>query len=96
MVLPSAQMRGVPPNGRIPDFGLHGVCRVTLCGVTGMMQAVWDLTGAAKAPLARKVQAVLGVARLLRKCVSRAKSNAEDANKKTAVQFKATATVHLM
>ena len=96
MVLPSAQMRGVPPNRRIPDFGLHGVCRVTLCGVTGMMQAVWDLTGAAKAPLARKVQAVLDVARLLSKCVSRASSNAKEANKKGAVRFEATATVHFM
>jgi hypothetical protein len=95
-LLPSAQMRGIPPNRRIPDFGLHGVCRVTLCGVTGMMQAVWGLTGAAKAPLARKVQAVLDVARLLSKCVSRASSNAEEANKKGSVRFEASATVHFM
>ena len=72
----------VARNRRTPDFGLHGVCRVTLCGVTGMMQGVWDLTGAAKAPLARKVQAVLDVARLLSKCVSRASRNAQEANTK--------------
>lgn len=61
-----------------------------------MMQAVWDVTGAPKAPVARVVQGILDVARLLSKCVSRASSNAEEANKKGAVRFEASAAVHFM
>ena len=46
IVLPiGAIYRHILGNRRIPDYGLHGVLRVTICGISGMRDAVLATTG---------------------------------------------------
>lgn len=88
---PTAQMRKIRSNRSFTDFGLHGLSRVTVCGVTGMMAVALAVTRAAKAPVARAVQAVLDVARFLILSVGNSCVNAEEAKKKGGMCFEATA-----
>ena len=53
-VLPmGAIYRHIPAKRRIPDYGLHGVLRVTICGISGMRDAVSAATGKSAAVVAR-------------------------------------------
>ena len=54
VVLPmGAIYRHIPAKRRIPDYGLHGVLRVTICGISGMRDAVSAATGKSAAVVVR-------------------------------------------
>ena len=41
VVLPMGPIyKHIPAKLRIPDYGLHGVLQVTICGISGMRDAV--------------------------------------------------------
>ena len=54
VVLPmGAKYRHIPAKRRIPDYGLHRVLRVTICGISGMRDAVSAATGKSAAFVVR-------------------------------------------
>ena len=54
VVLPmGAIYRHIPAKRRTPDYWLHGVLRVTICGISGMRDAVSAATGKSAAVVAR-------------------------------------------
>ena len=66
VVLPmGAIYRHIPAKRCIPDYGLHGVLRVTICGISGMRDAVSATTGKSAAVVVRNFfQPILDVARM--------------------------------
>ena len=65
VVLPmGAIYRHIPAKRRIPDYGLHGVLRVTICGISGMRDAVSAAIGkSAAVVVCNFFQPILDVAR---------------------------------
>ena len=60
--------RNITGDRRVPDYGLHKVLRVLLCGINGTRDLVVELTGKVPATLARTIlQPILGEARLAAK-----------------------------
>ena len=66
VVLPIGAMYGrIAAYRRIPDYGLHGVLLVTVCGISGMRDAVAAATGKPAAVVVRNLfQPILDVARI--------------------------------
>ena len=64
VVLPiGARDRHILADCRIPDYGLHGVLHVTICGVSGMCDVVAAATGKSAAVVVRNLfQPILDVA----------------------------------
>ena len=57
---------------RIPDYGLHGVLRVTICGISGRRDAVSAATGKSAAVVVRNFfQPIRDVARMAAKTVTK-------------------------
>ena len=82
---------------RVPDYGLHGVLRVLLCGITGTRDLVVQLTGNAPAAVARTMlQPVLDEARLAARTCTRASLNNDKANSKGKVRMECAAAIHFM
>ena len=88
--------RHIAADRRFPDYGLPGVLRVAICGVSGMRDAVVAATGKSAAPVVRNFfRPVLDVARIQAKTVTKGRSNNDKANRKgnvwldcaTAVEF---------
>ena len=91
VVLPmEAIYRHIPARRRIPDYGLHRVLRVTICGISGMRDAVSAATGKSAAVDVRNFfQPMLDVARMATKTVTKgrmAKGN-DSANAKGNVRL---------
>ena len=100
VVLPmGAIYRHIPAKRTIPDYGLHGVLRVTICGISGMRDAVSAATGKSAAVVVRNFfQPILGVARMAAKTVTKgrmAKGN-DSANAKGQVRLGCAAAVQFM
>ena len=91
--------RHIPAKRRIPDYGLHGVLRVTICGISGMRDAVSAATGKFAAVVVRNFfQPILDVGRMAPKTVTKgrmAKGN-DTANAKGNVRLECAAAVQLM
>ena len=73
VVLPmAATYRHLPAKRCIPDYGLHGVLRVTICGISSMRDAVSAAIGKSAAVAVRNFfQPILDVARLAAKTVTK-------------------------
>lgn len=93
---PTAIMRPIPPCRRIPDFGLHGVCRVCICGLQGMIRTVAAVTGKATTAIARCVQEVVNISRLAARTASRSTLRCKKANAKGTMRLEASAASHFM
>ena len=91
VVLPmGAIYRHIPAKYRIPDPGLHGVLRVTICGNSGMRDALSAATGNSAAVIVRNFfQPILGVDCMVAQTVTKgrmAKGN-DNANAKGNVSL---------
>ena len=74
--------RTIRGDRRVPDYGLHGVLRVVLCGINGTRDLVVQLTGKAPATVAHTIlQPILDEARLAAKTCTLASLNNEKANR---------------
>ena len=100
VVLPMGAMyRHIPTKCRIPDHGLHGVLRVTICGISGMRDAVSDATGKSAAVVVRNFfQPILDVARVGAKTVTKGRmaNGNGSANAKGNVRLECAAAVQFM
>ena len=84
-------------DGRVPNYGLHGVLRVLLCGINGTRDLVAQLTGKAPAIVAHTMlQPVLDEATLAARTCTRASLNNEKANNKGKVRMEYDAAIHFM
>ena len=81
----------------MPDYGLHGVLRVLLCGINETRHLVVQLTGKAPATVARTMlQPVLDEARLAARTCIRASLNNDKANSKGKVRMECAVANHFM
>ena len=81
----------------IPDYGLHGVLRVTICGISGMRDAVAAATGKSVAVVVHNFfQAILDVARIQAKTVTKGRLNNDKANRKGKVRLEFAVAVQFM
>ena len=93
----NAIYRTITSDRRVPDYGLHGVLRVLLCGINGTRDLVVQLTGKAPATVARTMlQPVLDEARLAARTCTRASLNNDKANSKGKVRMECAAAIHFM
>ena len=82
---------------RVPDYGLHGVLRVVLCGINGTRDLVGQLTGQAPATMARTMlQPILDEVRLAARTCGGASLNNEKANSKGKVRMCCAAAIHFV
>ena len=89
--------RHIAADRRIPDYGLHGVLCVTICGVSGMRDAVAAATGKSAAIIVRNLfQPILDVARIQAKMVTKGRLNNHKANRKGKVRLGCAAAVQFM
>ena len=89
--------RTITSDRRVPDYGLHGVLRVLLCGINGTRDLVVQLTGKAPATVARTMlQPVLDEARLAARTCTRASLKNIKANSKGKVRMECDAAIHFM
>ena len=89
--------RTITSDRQVPDYGLHGVLRVLLCGINGARDLVVQLTGKAAATVARTMlQLVLDEARLAARTCTRASLNNDKANSKGKVRMECAAAIHFM
>ena len=89
--------RTITSDGRVPDYGLHGVLRVLLCGMNGTWDLVVQLTGKAPPTVARTMlQLNLDEARLAARTGTRASLNNDKANSKGKVRMECAAAIHFM
>ena len=98
VVLPiGATYRHIAADGLIPDYGLHGVLRVTICGISGMHDEVAAATGKSAAVLLRYFfHPILDVARIQAKTVTKGRLNNDKANGKGKVKLECAAAVQCM
>ena len=98
VVLVSAIFKDIPPSRRPPDFGLHGVARVTFCGLYGMVTYVARKTNKGKATIAVCVQRILDEDRVKSGTMTKLGILAQRAqgNRKGALRLEATAALHFM
>ena len=98
LVLPIGVIyRHIAADRRIPDYGLHGVLCVTVCGISGMRDAVAAATGMSEAVVVRNLfQPFLNVARIQAKTVTKGWLNNDKANGKGKVRLECAAAVQFM
>ena len=100
VVLPmGAICRHILAKRRIPDYGPHGVPRVTICGISGMRDAVSAATGKSAAVLVRNFfQPILDVARMAAKTVTKGRMamGNDSATTKGQVRLECAAAVQFM
>ena len=83
--------------GGVPDYGLHGVLRVMLCGINGTRDLVVQFTVKAPASVARTMlQPILDEARLGARTCTRAPSNNEKAKSKGKIRMECAAAIHFI
>ena len=89
--------RHIAGDRRIPDYGLHGVLCVTLCGISGMRDVVAATTGKSAAVVVRNLlQPILDVAYIQAKTVTKGMLNNDKANGKGKVRLECAAAVQFM
>ena len=92
-----AVYRPISPARHIPDYGLHGVMRICICGIYGMRDSVVGASGKSPAVVARTLlRPILYVARLAAKKCTQGTVDSEGANEKGKVRLECAAVVHLM
>ena len=78
--------RHIVADCRNPDYGLHGVLRVTICVIPGMRDAVAAARGKPADVFVRNLfQPILGVAHIPAKMVTKGRLNNDKANMKGKV-----------
>ena len=99
VVLPIVIYKHTPAKRRIPDYGLHGVLRVTICGISGMRDVVSAATSKSAAVVVRNFfQLILDVACMAAKTVTKgrmAKGN-DNANAKGNARLECAAAMQFM
>ena len=91
--------RTITWDWRVPDYGLHGLLRVLLCGINGTRELVVQLKYKAPAVVARTMlQPVSDEARLDSRTCTRASLNNQKANTKSKgkVRMECAAAIHFM
>ena len=89
--------RHIAADRRIPDYGLHGVLHVTICGISGMRDAMAATTGKSAAVVVRNLfQPILDVARIQATTVTKGRLNNDKANGKGKVRFECAVAVQFM
>ena len=98
VVLPiGAIYRHIAADRRIPDYGLHGVLRVTICGISGMRDAVAAAMGKSAAVVVRNLfKPILDVARIQANTVAKGRLNNDKANGKGKFRLECAAGVQFM
>ena len=93
----SSIYRTITGDRRVPDYGLHGVLRVSLCGINGTRDLVVQLTGNAPTIVAcTMLQPILDQARVVAKTCMRASLSNEKAKSKRKVRMEFVAAIHFM
>ena len=89
--------RTITSDRRVPDYDLHGVLRVPLCGINGTWDLVVQLTRKAPATVARTMlQPLLDEARLAARTCTRASLNNDEANSEGKVRMECATATHFM
>ena len=92
-----ATYRTTTGDRRVPEYGLHGILRVLLCGINRTRDLFVQLTGKAPATMARTMlQPVLDEARPVARTCTRASLNNDKANNKGKVRMECAAAIHFM
>ena len=98
VVLPiGATYRHIAAHRRISGYVLHGVLCVTICGISGMCEAMAAATGKSAAVVVRHLfQPIRDVARIQAKTVTKGRYNNDKANTKGKVRLECAAAVQFM
>ena len=89
--------RTIASDRQVPDYGLHGVLRVLLCGINGTRDLVVQLTGKEAATVAcTMLQPVLDETRPAARTCARASLNNDKGNRKGKVRMECAAAFHFM
>ena len=88
--------RDIPADRRVPDFGAHGVMRVAIAGVNGIVRVLMAHGGVSRKSAATKVQGVLNGARKVARTVRLGKWGADKANAKGQVRMELGAAAHFV
>ena len=98
IILLSAIFRNIPPERRPPDFGLHGVARVTICGLNAMVRIVARTTKKSKPSVAKVIQGILDEDRVISGTMTKGCVIAQrvQGNPKGVLRLEASAAVHFM
>jgi hypothetical protein len=90
----------IPPDRRIPDYGLHGVARVLVCALNGMVRLMQEtrvrrgLSNMSLAACRQKLQETLDVARVASGCRTPSEIRGETRN--VGLRIETGAALHLM
>ena len=97
MLPDGAIYRHIAADGHNPNYGFHGVLLITICGISGMRDAVVVGTGRSAAVVVRKLsQPILDVPRIQVKTVTEGRLNTYKANGKGNVRLECAAAVQFM
>ena len=90
-----AVCRYIPADRRFPDYGLHPVLRVTICGIPGMRDVVPAATGKSAAIIVRIFFFNLSymLPRIQAKTVTKGALNNDKANRKGKVRLECAVAV---
>ena len=88
--------RDIPADRRVPDFGAHGVMRVAIAGVNGIVRVLVTHGGVSRKSAATMVQGVLNGARKVARKVQPRKWGADKANAKGQVRIELGAAAHFV
>ena len=88
--------RDIPADRRVPDFGAHGVMRVAIAGVNGILRVLVIHGGVSRKSAATMVQRFLNGARKVARTVRPGKWGADKANGKGQVRIELGAAVHFV
>ena len=83
-------------DDRVPDFGAHGVMRVAIAGVNGIVRVLVTHGGVSRKSAATMVQGVLNGARQVARTVRPRKWGADKANAKGQVRIELGAATHFV
>ena len=86
----------IPADRRVPDFGAHGVMRVTIAGVNGFVRGLVTHGGVSRKSAATMVQRVLNGARKVARTLRHGNSGADKANAKGQVRIELGAAAHFV
>ena len=96
-LLIGAIYRHILGDHHIPDYGLHGVLCVTICGISRMRDAISATTSKSAVVVVRKFfQPILDVACMEVKTVTKGRLNNDKANRKGKVRLECAAIVQFM
>ena len=92
-----AVYRHILPARCIPDYGLHGVMRVCVCGIHGMRDSAVAATCKSRAVVARTLlQPILNVTRPAAKTCTRGIVHSKGANENGKFRLECAVPLHLM